>query len=116
MSQHVTRTLIVLCCLTLAFSLAAQAAYTFTAIDFPSATLTTATGINNKGDIVGSRLILLAPISQVGQILRDALQGTRFALQNRLLDLQHGLQWSPSQACMLSSVGVDHIEAKIYDE
>jgi uncharacterized membrane protein len=48
--------LLVLTVLALAASAAAQ--FTFTSIDFPGGTLTTARGINNHGDIVGSYRIV----------------------------------------------------------
>jgi uncharacterized membrane protein len=40
---------------------AAYAQFTFTSIDFPGADLTTARGINNRGDIVGAYRIVAAP-------------------------------------------------------
>lgn len=73
----------------LAFSTAAYAQFTFTSLDFPGGTLTTARGINNHGDIVGAyrttpprhallirkgQFIPLAPTTVLGTDSSEAFQ------------------------------------------
>src|SRR5215472_14652055 len=73
----------------LALVASASAQFTFTPIDFPGGTLTTARGINNHGDIVGSyrvvpprhallvrggNFIPLAPTTVLGTNLSEAFK------------------------------------------
>ena len=73
----------------LAFAASAPAQFTFTSIDFPGGTLTTAGGINNHGDIVGAYRIVpprhalliqggnfipLAPTTVLGTNLSEAFK------------------------------------------
>ena len=72
-----------------AFAASASAQFTLTSIDFPGGTLTTARGINNHGDIVGSyrvvpprhallvrggNFILLAPTTMLGTNFSEAFK------------------------------------------
>jgi uncharacterized membrane protein len=69
----------------LAFATAADAQFTFTSLDFPGGTLTTARGINNHGDVVGAyritppRHALLIQKGQFVLIAPTTVLGTNFS-------------------------------------